>query len=385
MMARAVPERVLMLSANMGEGHNAAAAALTEVIHEVWPDCEVERIDTVELSGARRARIARWSYSAILRWFPAGYHLIYKALCGSRLVADPLKKASGVFIGRRLESLIAEHDADLIISTYPFGSAGLDWLRSARGMATPTVTFIPAFHVHPAWTYTNVDLHFVMYETAASDALTPGIESQMVLGSPPVRRRFGHVTRDEGREKAGLDPERFTVLVTGGAWGLGSQEHAVRALVGIDEDIQIVTVCGHNEELRERLGALGAPPERLMALGYVDIMPELMAAADVIVTNGAGVTVLEALRTARPVVAFEPLAGHGIAATAVMEKRGLGLSCKGAESFVETIRRLMNDATLMARLQQAGKEFNHGKDLRNDVERMGELVADASGRARDVG
>jgi hypothetical protein len=32
-----------------------------------------------------------------------------------------------------------------------------------------------------------------------------------------------------------------------------------------------------------------------------------------VVTNGAGVTVLEALRAQRPVVAFAPLAGHGTA------------------------------------------------------------------------
>ncbi len=46
----------------MGEGHNAAATALTEAIEECWPECQVERLDTMELRGVRFARAARWAY-----------------------------------------------------------------------------------------------------------------------------------------------------------------------------------------------------------------------------------------------------------------------------------------------------------------------------------
>ncbi len=54
-----VPRRVLIISAEMGEGHNAAATALTEAIEECWPQCTVHKLDTMELRGVRFARAAR--------------------------------------------------------------------------------------------------------------------------------------------------------------------------------------------------------------------------------------------------------------------------------------------------------------------------------------
>lgn len=384
MVIRGVPESILVLSADMGEGHNAAAAALTEAIHELWPECRVERLDTVEARGRRFGLATRWAYASTMRWTPWLYEAFYDALCRYSWFADPLKKATCRFFGRRIERLVASREPDLIISTYPFGSAALEWMRTARGMSTPTVTFTPAFHIHPYWAYSHIDLHFVMYPTAIRDAKTRGLEGHMVIGAPPVRRCFGEFGKSDGRRKMGLRQDAFVLLVTGGAWGLGSQEEAVRALVDLPGELQIVTVCGRNEEIRQRLSSLGVDPERLTVLGYVDTMAELMAAADVVVTNGAGVTVLEALRTERPVIAFEPLAGHGRAATAVMEGMGLAVSCRGADGLAATVQRLMTDATLMARLQQAGRDFASGKDLRNDVRRMGDLLSKPAGY-REVG
>ncbi len=51
-----LPRSVVIISAEMGEGHNAAAAALTEAIEECWPGCSVERLDTMELRGVRFAQ-----------------------------------------------------------------------------------------------------------------------------------------------------------------------------------------------------------------------------------------------------------------------------------------------------------------------------------------
>ena len=48
-----LPRRVVIVSAGMGEGHNAAASALSDTIQDCWPGCVVERLDTMELRGAR--------------------------------------------------------------------------------------------------------------------------------------------------------------------------------------------------------------------------------------------------------------------------------------------------------------------------------------------
>lgn len=379
--------RVLILSAEMGEGHNAAAAAITEAITEVWPGCEVERIDTWALQSERFSRVAVWGYRVQMQILPLTYEVIYDRLCRDDRFAGMFKTAVGSFFGRRLQWFLAAREYDLIISTYPFGSAALDWMHRHHSYSVPTVTYVPAFHVHPAWTYSAIKQHYVMYDTAGEHANTAGFESTMRLGAPPVMLQFGSLGKAEARRLLDLPDDRFVALVTGGAWGLGGIKAAVRAL-SRDEDMQLIAVCGRSAKLAQELEAMDAPPERLRVLGYVRNMHELMAAADVVITNGAGVTVLEALCTPRPVIAFRPLAGHGKAATAEMIRRDLALAADDVPTLISAITRLATDQTLMRRMERAGEAFVRGRDLRSSVREMEELLHTANGKlatAADTG
>src|SRR5580704_2658089 len=203
----------------MGEGHNAAASALSETIHDCWPGCVVERLDTMELRGARFARAARWAYGFQLSVIPWSYAAFYDLLSRSDGFATGMKRILGPFFGHQLFKALEAKKPDLVISTYPFGSAALDWLRAKRAMATPMVTYIPAFHVHPLWAYRGIDMHFVMYDSAPADARMPDFRRSMRLGAAPVLAGFGAFDRAEARRALELPEEDFYVLVTGGAWG----------------------------------------------------------------------------------------------------------------------------------------------------------------------
>jgi UDP-N-acetylglucosamine:LPS N-acetylglucosamine transferase len=360
----------------MGEGHNAAASALTEAIQESWPQCKVEKLDTMELRGVRFARAARWAYGFQLKAAPWTYEMFYDRLSRSDRFASGAKSAVGAFFGRHLAKAIDGRQPDLVISTYPFGSAALDWMREKTGFSTLTVTYCPAFHVHPLWVYPRIDLHFVMYDTAGEHARMRGFEQTMRLGAPPVRDGFGSMSRGQAREFLGLPPEGFVVLMTGGAWGLGDIAPGVEALLKIEPPVRVVAVCGKNAALEGELRTASADSDgRLVVFGYVSTMPELMAASNVVVTNGAGVTVLEALRTPRPVVAFAPLAGHGTASTAEMVRRNLAVEARDVSGLVEQIRRLNTDPDLLRTMELAGESWVEGRDLRRSIGEIQALYA----------
>jgi UDP-N-acetylglucosamine:LPS N-acetylglucosamine transferase len=371
-----VPERVLIISAEMGEGHNAAASALTEAIQESWPQCKVDKLDTMELHGVHFARAARWAYGFQLKAVPWTYEMFYDQLSRSDRFARAAKSAVGAFFGPRLAKVIDGRQPDLVISTYPFGSAALDWMREKRGFSTLTVTYCPAFHVHPLWVYPRIDLHFVMYDTAGEHARMRGFEQTMRLGAPPVRDEFGSMSRSQAREFLGLSPDGFVVLMTGGAWGLGDIAPGVEALSKMEPPVHVVAVCGKNATLEAELRSTAADSGgRLVVYGYVSTMPELMAASNVVVTNGAGVTVLEALRTPRPVVAFAPLAGHGTASTTEMLRRSLAVEARDVPGLVEQIRRLNTDPDLLRTMELAGESWVEGRDLRRSIGEIQALYA----------
>src|SRR5487761_1369717 len=139
------PSRVLIVSAAMGEGHNAAADAISEAIAESWPGCVVERQDTLELRGTRFARYTQQAYGKQLSSAPWTYEVAYHGLARWRAGASAFKWAVGAFFGPPLGRVVVAKRPDLIISTYPFASAGLSWLRVKAGLDVPTVTYIPAF------------------------------------------------------------------------------------------------------------------------------------------------------------------------------------------------------------------------------------------------
>jgi diacylglycerol O-acyltransferase / wax synthase len=363
-----LPRSVVIISAEMGEGHNAAAAALTESIEECWPGCSVERLDTMELRGVRFAKAARWAYGFQLSVLPWSYEIFYDRLSRSDRFAGFAKRRLGAFFGRRLAKALDGRNPDLVISTYPFGSAALQWLRDHRGSTTLMVTYVPAFHVHPLWAYPGVDMHFVMYDSAGEHARMPGFDKTMRVGAPPVRRGFGDYSRAEARERLGFPADDFIVLLTGGAWGLGDIAPGAEALVKLEPPVHVVAVCGKNANLEADLRVLAASHQgRLTVYGYVSTMAELMAAANVVVTNGAGVTVLEALRTPRPVVAFAPLAGHGTACTAEMVRRDLAVQARDVPELVEQIRRLRTDPDWLRQMERAGESWVQGRDLRRSL------------------
>lgn len=365
------PTRAVIVSAQMGEGHNAAADALTETIQNRWPGCIVERVDTMELRGTNFAQVARRAYELQLSFLPWSYAFFYRYLSRSAGFAETARKAVGALFGPHLARLVKAKSPDVVISTYPFGSAALDWVRSNTTTDVVSVTYIPAFHVHPLWVYRGIDLHFVMYDSAAEDARLSGFGRSMRLGAPPVRGGFGGIRREDARKHLGLAAKDFVVLVTGGAWGLGNIRAGVEALVKLGRPVHVVAVCGKNGNLEAALRSMVvSQAARLTVHGYVANMPELMAASDVVVTNGAGVTVLEALRTPRPVIAFAPLAGHGTASTAELVRRQLALAAQDVTELAAHVNRLVSQPELVLEMQRAGEEWGKDRNLGDSVDEI---------------
>src|SRR5256885_3879939 len=112
------------------------------------------------------------------------------------------------------------------------------------------------------------------------------------------------------RRRFGLDEHRFTVLVMGGAAGVGHLAAQVRSLAEGAHPWQLVVVCGRNEKLRRRLTEIEASTPMLV-LGFVDYMPELMRACDLVVTKAGPGPVPPAPGTRPPPVIPRRLPGPG--------------------------------------------------------------------------
>jgi UDP-N-acetylglucosamine:LPS N-acetylglucosamine transferase len=126
--------------------------------------------------------------------------------------------------------------------------------------------------------------------------------------------------------------DRLAVVVAG-SWGVGDIDDTVRDLAAAGT-VTPVVVCGHNESLRRRLARTGPGIVR----GWIDDMPSLLRAADVVVHNAGALSCLEALATGVPVISYRCLPGHGVANAAALRIEGLSAWPRSPGALAQALR-----------------------------------------------
>jgi UDP-N-acetylglucosamine:LPS N-acetylglucosamine transferase len=176
---------------------------------------------------------------------------------------------------------------------------------------------------HRLWIHPAIDRYVVFSAIAAGTVRQYAPRADVVVLPPAVRDAFLEAPdRDAARTSLGW-PNHSTpvVLVMGGGWGRGPLGEIARALLAVGCDVTVL--AGSNTTLVRQLGAgpgSGRRPSRaaraprsegkLRVLGPSDRVPELMAAADVVVTP-PGQACHEARAVGRPLVLLDSVPGHG--------------------------------------------------------------------------
>jgi processive 1,2-diacylglycerol beta-glucosyltransferase len=305
------PRRVLILSADVGEGHAAAARALAQQIENSTEPAEVTVIDGLAAMGRVLRQVVQDGYRVQLRFLPWSYSLVYWLLEHVAPVRWLTRWQLRLFGARPLARRIAEYDPDVIVSTYPAVTVVLARLRRTRAVRCPTVATITDLTGLFFWAQPGIDMHLVMYGESMPSVERIAGEGSARLVAPLISAEFLEPRCPlESRRALGLPEEGRMVVVSGGGWGVGDVEGAVRELCRVGEVSSIVCLAGRNEQLHKRLSTTFAREPRVHVYGFTDAMPQLLAAADALVHSTGGVTCLEAKATGTPVVSYGLPVGH---------------------------------------------------------------------------
>jgi len=142
----------------------------------------------------------------------------------------------------------------------------------------------------------------------------------------------------QARRTLGLPEDGRMVVVSGGGWGVGDVLGAVREFIRVPEASSIVVLAGRNEQLAEKLRRTFATESRVHVYEFTDKMPELLAAADVLVHSTGGVTCLEAMAAGTPVVSYGLPVGHARVNTRAMAALDLLLLANDTNELREHVR-----------------------------------------------
>jgi processive 1,2-diacylglycerol beta-glucosyltransferase len=307
--------RVLVTTAAIGAGHDLPAELLAAAVRERGGEARV--VDLLAETGRIVHGLVMSSASG--PGFDASYWLTQRG------PGDALLRWITWRVGRRpVLRLVGEFAPDVVVSTYPGFNPTLGRLHREGLVRAPIVSAITDLAALRFWAEPDVTLHLITHaESAAEVRARAGPATSIVQVSGFSDPAFLAPTDSAAARAAlGLAAAGPVCVVSGGGWGVGDLEGAVRAALEVS-GMTVVCLCGTNDDLRARLAGAFAAAPGVQVWGFTDRMSDLLAAADVLVHSTAGLTVLEAQIRGTRVISYGWGAGHIRANNRAYERLGL--------------------------------------------------------------
>ncbi|HEY6542217.1 MAG TPA: glycosyltransferase [Ktedonobacteraceae bacterium] len=310
---------ILFLIADTGAGHRSAANAIRNAISlivqreqeqstasQVQTSYRVEIVDAFEEYGRFPLREAMKLYGPTIRYNPRLYGQVYH-LSNQAQSVSAVQSMATPLIHKGLLRLISSVQPDVIVSIHPLLNHVT--LRALQELPfhIPFITVVTDLvSLHYAWFAPGADAYIVPTERARELYLERGLDPDRVhmLGMP-IDPKFTMPTesKQELQRKLGLTPGKPVVLLVGGGDGAGGLRSTVQAISQARLSVQLLIVTGRNTRLYAHLQRIRASlrvPARIF--GFVHNMPEMMKAADVIITKAGPGTICESLACGLPII-----------------------------------------------------------------------------------
>ncbi len=300
-----MPKKVLILMSDTGGGHRSAAEAIAEGLEHIEPgEFDVQFFDFIADGTPFPLNRAGQLYRPSVKYSGSLWGWFWRTSDDQRRMAFFLN----LFIPwarSRLGQLLRQTMPQAVVSVHSLGNHLAVQARRGLDKSIPVITVVTDLvRTHVSWFCPNVDLCIVPSDAARQRGLACGLSPQKikVIGLP-VSLKFGH---DSGRKsdlkgKLGLKPALPAVLLVGGGEGMGRVFRIARAIAEARLPAQLLVVAGRNGSLRQRLESVDWEIPTTV-FGFVDNMPQLMAASEVIITKAGPATISEAIACGLPII-----------------------------------------------------------------------------------
>ncbi|WP_035764377.1 glycosyltransferase, partial [Arthrobacter sp. H20] len=320
-------ERVLILSAGVGAGHNSAAAAMQQECAGRADIAEVQVLDVLQVSSVLYRALLGKGYFVLVEGLPWlvdwGYDMSDPPF-RRRGPIDPWTRANAVpVIGAikqfRPTAIVCTHflPAQLLTSLI---------LRGVTDARTAVVT--TDYDFQGLWLPGAFHSLFVAREEARVELMALGVPPDRVTATGiPIAKHLDVTPARNTNEPPML-------LISAGASGGDYAVSVVRQTMHMRSSFTATIVCGRNDELRQRIEQLVAPAgDRYRVLGFTEEMPQLLSRADLFVGKPGGLSSSECMAAGLPMVLVNPIPGQEVRNGDYLLEQGAAVRCNTAATI----------------------------------------------------
>lgn len=285
-------------------------------------------------------------------------------------ILDRKFKAAKTIISEEIKKI----NPDLICSTYYSPSHFAIDCKNHKGFDPIIATYTPDPIIYPAWDRRS-DLFFVNNERTYAKALKSGFKKDNLRLVPIVLRsdiKDVQPNKNENRKNLGLQVNKFTILLTNGAYGTKNDKKIVDAFLKADLNVNLVVLCGKNDDLLNYCKSIKLKPESKTSfypVGFTDKMFEYNCASNIFVGKSGANSMAESYYFGIPTIVTShtnPLETE--IAKFYIDRKGCGKQIFNTKKLVKYVKRYMQDLNLQ-------KDFKSKLDIYHDASGA-EKVAD---------
>jgi len=265
-------------------------------------------LDCMALLGPRGGAAAQRLFGSLVA-MPGLYDGLHFAhlRTGSRL-ADFMGSRATARLVPALAADLQRRPADLVLSVFATGATAAAKLKAAAP-GRRTVVLCTDVTPHRIWVCEGTDLFLVTSPAAAASVRRFLPRAAVSVVPPPVRAAFyAAPSQQAARQTLGIPPGDPCLLVIDSGWGAGPLVQSVAALARAG--VHVLAVAGRQRAIEQQLRGLARTSPRVRPFGFTDRVPELMAAADVVLALPGANTCGEARVVGRRLLLLDVMPGH---------------------------------------------------------------------------
>jgi processive 1,2-diacylglycerol beta-glucosyltransferase len=369
-------DRVLIISVSAGAGHLRAAQAVEKAFSLLDAAKEVRNVDALQYTNKLFHELYSKAYIDIVGKTPEIWGWLYDHFDKPwhnerrRLAFDKLNT-------RPFVKMLEEYQPDMTVCTHFLPAGIISWLKEKHRLYTRQAITITDFDIHAMWLCRHYEHYFVALNETKAHLEELGVPSDKVTVSGiPIDPVFAeHKDKVEMRRKLGLDTLLTTILVSAGGFGVGPIERLIQSLAKLYHEVQVVAICGKNEELKGRIDELlaelpTATPVKFKSIGFTNEMDSYMSAADLVLGKTGGLTTSEALAKGLGFVIVDPIPGQEQRNADHLLEEGAAIKCNNWPVLAYKIDKLLDNPQHLAQMQSKALSLARPSAANDIVEKL---------------
>ena len=366
-------KKILILYAAYGGGHYSAAKSIKKYLDNNY-EVQTEIIDCIEYINKVLNKLTTEAYKEMARKLPSLWGKVYSN--SQKGILGHVSSRTNKVMAIKLKNLIKEENPDLVISTHPFSSQMVSYLKRKGKISCKLVTILTDFAPHEQWLigHEYTESFFVSNDNMKKYLKEYGIEDKKihVTGIPLSDRFFENFDKTAIFNEFSLDKNKPVILFFGGGeFGLGKDRpvQILDALIHNLSTCQIIAISGKNAKMnsnfKELVKKLNAE-NRVKVLDYTNKVPELMSISSIVVTKPGGLTTSESLASNLPMLIINPIPGQEEENAEFLEAHNVAVWLKKEDDPNKVINDLFNNPDKLNEMKKNAKLLSK-KDSTKDI------------------